>query len=332
MNFLQEFSRIDISDDVRSHSMYRKYHRKYLFELLIKVNNFPHKKSKKSRLFKLLVTICKLLVKHKNNEKYIIKIQKWFRNYKYKKIEIKRGIALFNRNLCVNECDILTTIPVKEIPNSDFISIIQNNIVYGFDTNTLGLLISKYGLKNPYTREPLNINLQFDCITLLPLHTKFGTIDFEMPNIMKTRHNSRSYSFNSGMNYETIISRRITNIFIQIQQDHGFILNIEWFTELTLYNTIDLYENIRRKIRSLTPRMRRKILSNNINCLFPRTGKYYRENNIDKHIILLQIIDILRRINSISSTTPNKCIGIILFIQSLAIVNNNCKQIFAYLI
>ena len=93
--------------------------------------------------------------KYLKNSYYANKIQKCWRKHIVQKFNITQGPAIFNRVLCNNVEDFLTTEVMKDISYYFFISFRdKDDFVYGFNIISLYNLIIKNNPTNPYTRNP----------------------------------------------------------------------------------------------------------------------------------------------------------------------------------
>ena len=85
-------------------------------------------------------------------------IQKHWKGFYYRHQIKLRGLAFFNRKLCVNEHDFYSLEPIEEIPNKLFYSFLEDGKYYGFDVRSLLMLCSP-DMENPYTRHPLELDV-----------------------------------------------------------------------------------------------------------------------------------------------------------------------------
>ena len=92
----------------------------------------------------------------------IVKIQKCFRCFLYKRYIHYHGPAFIKRMLCNNPYDFLTGDSMKDIPYNQFISFKDiDGFVYGFDIVSLyNLLIRTVGAKNPYNRNEMPLGVK----------------------------------------------------------------------------------------------------------------------------------------------------------------------------
>ena len=112
------------------------------------------KSSKKPELFSILTKYYNTYIYYKKNEASVVIVQKLIRKYLKHKDLLERGPALFVRNICENEEDIATCVPVKDIPHSSFFSFIEDGRVFGFDMRSFYQL-AKTSKDNPYTTKPI---------------------------------------------------------------------------------------------------------------------------------------------------------------------------------
>ena len=85
-----------------------------------------------------------------------IKIQKMVKGMLQRNLDKMRGPAVFNRKLCVNDCDFFSLNELISIPISQFYSFKdEDDFIYGFDILSLWQLFGqKKQAENPYNRKP----------------------------------------------------------------------------------------------------------------------------------------------------------------------------------
>lgn len=122
----------------------------------------------KSELIKRLYSFLKLSY-------YAIKIQKTFRRklvYKYLKMHGPAAMPI-NRALCMNDMDVVSMEPIKDINYHQFISYKdKDELIYGFDISTLHNLYLKSDedvIKNPYNRNKIPRSIFRDIRALIRL-------------------------------------------------------------------------------------------------------------------------------------------------------------------
>ena len=158
-----------------------------------------------------------------------------------------RGPGLKNRAICVNDTDFYTMDPISDIHYSDFFSYADaNNFVYGFDLNSLSMMLQKQKvLTNPYNRCDLDYSTGEKIIRLLGKE--------RTPN-QEIKH---SIMFLTRSKPDDV---RIRELFYTI--DHlGNYTQESWFTNLThsklKHFIMNLYEiwTFRANITAETKRM-----------------------------------------------------------------------------
>jgi hypothetical protein len=89
---------------------------------------------------------------------FISKIQRFLKQRWYRQLKETQGPAIFNRSLCNNTDDFLTTEEMREIDYFFFISVKDQEFIYGFNIISLYNLLKKTKAAsqplNPYTRNP----------------------------------------------------------------------------------------------------------------------------------------------------------------------------------
>ena len=225
-----------------------------------------------------------------------IKIQAVFRRWLVIQMNMLRGPAFNNIDLCVNDSDFSTLEPLMEIPKSNFFSITdKNNFIYGFNISSLiELLKQNYNTSNPYNREKFDNKTKNNIITLYnccfinlpgfknenapytvsnnyannlvrpirhaPPRLENNIMYDPRINTISTQEQLVQFNYIRTMRL-TPIDNRITQLFISIDQ-LGNYTNREWFSELDIRGYIRLYRALYEiwYIRSgLTNEVRRNI-------------------------------------------------------------------------
>ncbi len=161
---------------------------------------------------------------------YIKKIQKQWRKWIIYSFNKSQGPAIFNRKLCNNVDDFLTTETMNEIDYYFFISFKDNDgFIYGFNIISLYNLILKENNYNPYTRNPFNENF----IKTIKTRTIYNKI------LGKINH-----SINEQVQYKTI-DQKLNGLF-QKMDSLGNYTQSEWLTNLSSHKIrtfiIELYD------------------------------------------------------------------------------------------
>jgi hypothetical protein len=161
---------------------------------------------------------------------YALKIQQQWRKWIIISFNKSQGPAIFNRKLCNNVDDFLTTETMNEIDYYFFISFRDNDgFVYGFNIISLHNLIIKENTTNPYTRNPFSTKF----IEIIQKRTLYNKI------LGKINH-----SINEQVSYKTI-DQKINGLF-QKMDSLGNYTQSEWLTNLPSYKIkrfiIELYD------------------------------------------------------------------------------------------
>lgn len=249
---------------------------------------------------------------------YIIKIQRIFKRFLFKKLINLKGKALFNKKICVNDCDFYTLDKLEKIPLNQFVSIEINNKNFGFDICSLYNLFNKNIVNNnivfnPYTREELNckIFLQVKRIIKLSKILKLNLII----DIEDEIFNSEKIRF----------EQRVLDIF-QIIDNLGNYTYSEWFTKLDLNKNIKLFREIQDiwNYRSQLPYEKKVEI-----C--PPYGNPFRSLNVNiklVHLLNLEQIknlncDLMEELICKSVNNESKSLGAWIILTSLTLVSND---------
>jgi hypothetical protein len=250
---------------------------------------------------------------------YISKIQQKWRKYIIKSFKNTQGPAIFNRKLCNNVDDFLTTETMTDIDYYFFISYKDTDgFVYGFNIISLYTLIMKENTTNPYTRNPFNV----DFIDIIKKRTIYNKI------LGKINH-----PIQESVQYQTI-DQKLIGLFHKMD-NLGNYTQSEWLTKLPSYKLrrfiIELYDiwNYRAQ---LTPDIKLLICPPNGNPFFNiplDTIELNTNFNISmlKHYCYI-IIHLL--IHS-AVTRENQSLGAIYVLTALTIVNKEAADALPWL-
>lgn len=133
---------------------YRQYpwikERKYTIHDLISICDFFNY-SIKRKSKKIMLEECYNFLRKCH---LALKIQTLWKSHLIRRFNKTQGLAIFNRKLCNNLDDFLTTETMSEIDYYFFISIKDQDFVYGFNIISVYNLLKKNNPFNPYTRNP----------------------------------------------------------------------------------------------------------------------------------------------------------------------------------
>lgn len=164
------------------------------------------------------------------NTYYVKKIQTKWRKWIIYSFKKSQGPAIFNRKICNNVDDFLTTETMHEIDYYFFISFKdKDGFVYGFNIISLYNLIMKENFTNPYTRNPFDK----DFIDIIKKRTTYNKL------LDKVNH-----SINEQIQYQTI-DQKIIGLF-QKMDNLGNYTQSEWLTRLPSFKLkkfiLELYD------------------------------------------------------------------------------------------
>ena len=296
----------------------------------------PGNKSRKTTLFVRLCDVCRIIERASASTEAIRRVQRLVRRRREQRVRVLRGPAIHERGLCVNPSELVTTVPMTDIPDSDFISFVDGKRVYGFDTHTLSTSIAKWGPRNPYTRQDLPPSVVAACRALLCKHSRFGTPEFVFPSgAERPVRQSRSLSSPDYAPFQThALVHRAVEIFGVIEQTHGYVVSSSWLLSLTPSEAVDVSETLRRRLMALTPRARRRILpQSSIRSLFPRSARWYRSRPyIDDALVKGRVLDVFERLITEATDVATRGVGALHALRALACVSAACRSAMPYLI
>ena len=120
------------------------------------------------------------------NYSSVIKIQNNFRIYNLHKNIKLRGLACYNRGICVNQTDFYSMDDIVDIPNNEFYSYTDSNkFTYGFHIDSIWELVKKKKnrIMNPYNRDLFNENMKDQVTFLHRIKKQSIKIDKNKPSI-----------------------------------------------------------------------------------------------------------------------------------------------------
>jgi len=243
---------------------------------------------------------------------FIIKIQKVFRGNLQRLWNHYHGPALFNRKLCTNDTDFLTTEKIETLPASQFFSYQDTDkFIYGFDIISLHNLIIKSGktVKNPYNRSVI----QPEVINMLKNLIKISkALKFDIEIDIKENE----------MTNEKSLELRILDLF-QTIDSLGNYSNPSWFTSL---NAVQLVRFVRELNdiwvyrAQLSAEVKRQICPPNGDPFQHFSVSSFNINN-NINIIRKNILVILEKLVNSGSDVGNKALGAYYVLGALTIVN-----------
>ena len=267
----------------------------------------------------VLFNKVKKCMTEQNNDKYthiysIIKIQSLFRMAITNNQLKLCGPGFFNRKNMTNDTDFLTCESYNTIPYYYFFSYKDNDdFIYYFDIRSLKTLIRKSIPRNPYNRNLIPYNI------ISNMNKRI--------NYLKSKKISLSIDDDPlpDNNSPEGIKRLTNDIFIELSS-HGYIVQQEWLTTLSLHKHILLYrhlEDIWNYRAELTLETKKRIVPNN-NVFKYTVNQIYHIHDINKiRYHLLDEIDILV---SSGITDADKNLGALWVLTALTIVSPDCAS------
>lgn len=318
--------------DVRDAEIYRAHTRRALLSYLRGMRCYPGTKSRKTRLFAILRRKCRQLEYGASNASAVRRLQRFARAIGERSARHRRGPALHDRGLCANRVDLVTTVPVGDIPDRDFISVSDpaSGVVHGFDAETLARVIDRFGGKNPYTRVSLPPHVADDCRFLITSHSRFGASYFECPPAFlpsrpsppgtgrRGRENPGGAS--SALRRTQSLRRRAYAAMALVRSasaDPAGLPSAEWLLSLSPGAVIDLYERLRRRVRSLSRPSRRRLLPGlPLRRVFPRAAAWYRRH--DDASVRNCLLGVVEAIAGRADTSGGRARGALLVARAFA--------------
>lgn len=248
-------------------------------------------------IFMANLHIDKLIMLQKNIKIYLIK----------KKIKY-RGLAVFDRTLCVNETDFSSLDPLTEIDDNNFYSYMdKSKFIYGFHLDSIYELFKrkKGKIRNPYTRD------------FFPDKIRKEILNLKRMNKIENNDNQQKLCLDVMVKFKCI------DVFSKIDLQ-GYQTNINW-----LYNTsnITLKHFYKRLLNywnhklGMSRAIKNKILPGgdiiNSNANLVRSS-------MNKHKLLDKILDILNLLVSSAEDNNDRNLGCILILHALSEINSDC--------
>ena len=248
---------------------------------------------------------------------HIIKIQTIFRGYIERKINILRGPAYKNRNICTNNTDFITLENINNLHINQFFSYKDvDNFIYGFDIASINTLIdmkhnTKNCCKNPYNRN----NIPPEVLLNIKLLIKLGKV-FKKNIYLEIQDDT------SNISSQKIIELRTLSLFQNINA-LGNYSNYEWFLSLSRMKLLKLVKelcDIWNYRAQLSVETKRNICPPNGNP-FSSLSISYIYNEIDINNIRKVILEFLEKLVNSGIDSDSKSLGAYYVLASLTLVN-----------
>jgi hypothetical protein len=262
-----------------------------------------------------------------NDEIYLRSIDKinriklaW-RFHNYKKYNLLRGPALWQRNLCNNREDMYTTDSIETISPIYFFSLLDDdNFIYGFHIETIYRYIeanlNKKEINNPYNNKPISDKI-INHIKILYAYSKrqvgFKNIENELPNTP-----------------DFIIKSKVLKVFQKMDELNNYT-DIDWFLKLThmeLLKYIHLLRDLWIYRMELTDKNRLSITETGF--IFNKGPEYYKRLRF--HDLRIEIIDELEKLVFQGKTRDDQYLGSLVILSGLVDISNKCAIAYPWLV
>lgn len=250
-----------------------------------------------------------------------IKIQSLFKAWLLRRYNKMRGLALFNRRLCVNDTDVYLLDDITTIYPTDFFSMLDaDGFVYGFHIETIYKHIDmnkdKPIINNPYNQNPLTTLIVHNVRTLHSYCLKRGFIN----KIENDIPNEELYA----------VRNKTVSIFQKMDQLNNYT-NIDWFMELShhnlfrlLYNVKDLYE-YRMNLDSI-----RKMELMPEGRIFNKPRFIYKQMSFER--LQHEILDEFNILVSFSENRDDRYLGCLIILTGLVDISPNCALEYPWIV
>jgi hypothetical protein len=282
-------------------------------------------KSYKLRITGKKIDLVERLYQFLKSYKYVIKIQKVFRGFLYRKIIQLKGDGYFDRSKCVNETDFLSMDELKLISPLQFFSYTEyDGKIYGFNILSIFNLINKEKNKqpiNPYTRNIISDKVVNDVYKIICLSKICKQpISITIKNEMNEMSNKKK------------IEMKILDIF-QYINSLGNYSEPKWFLSLTkiqLYKFFRELSDIWNYRANISDETKIKICPPNGN-LFTHTERTSIFNEHNHMLLQLKISNILEKMLYTGVDNDSKVLGAYYILAALTLVSQDAATSMSWL-
>lgn len=180
---------------------------------------------------------------HFHKVRVTVNMQSYYRKKLVNRIFQLKGPALKKRTICVNDTDFYSLEPLENIEFNDFFSYTDDkNFTYGFDVNSLLILMKKPGnIKNPYNREMLS----HDVIMRITTISKLQKYMYPRKRALSIEQNNIREDVIERMKLTRLLEDddRINKLFYEIDL-LGNYTSSSWFSNLTIDSLLNLIRYI----------------------------------------------------------------------------------------
>lgn len=293
------------------------------YESIVELNYNVSQLRSIARYYKQKISGNKSQLKHRlynylKYSLYAIKVQRFFRGYICRLYISLKGPALYRRTLCVNESDFYSLDKIKNIPNHQFISFMDEGYCYGCDICSLYNWIKMKGnlSTNPYTRKKFSKTVLSNLYKLISL-AKVCNIKIR---VKLEEDEIKNLSLRKKLEYKTY------TLFSKIDE-FGIITNSQWLLDLSRYQMIrfvkELYDIFFYRA-GLTPPVKIKICPPIGNPFHGIDVKNFAGVSSDN--TLKKIISIIENFISKGRDRESKVLGCYYVLGALTLVNESAKE------
>ena len=262
------------------------------------------------------------------NSVSLLNIQRVFRGYLQRKLNMLRGPALKKRGICTNDADFYTMDDMAEIPTSQFYSYKdEDGFVYGFNILSIHNLIMKESdrPKNPYNRNEFSNKIKEDIKRIIKISRIMkAPVEIEIKQeILDPRKR---------------MEMKILELF-QLMNSYGNYANSEWFTNLSRIDNIRFARelvDIWNYRAQLTPAKKMEICPPHGT---PFLGTPYHINvatninlnNLTNDTLIRFNVQIIENLIRTSIDADNKTLGALYVLSALTLVSYEARNAMPWL-
>lgn len=273
-------------------------------------------------LSKFLKTYMTCIIEEEKLKKVQRQIRYWINNSKMK----VQGPAINNPKICNNETDFYSFDKLEDIPKKYFFSFkCKDNFIYGFHIESLIYLINDGGLssttRNPYNRNIIN-KLSIEKATNLWNDLKKNKDNKEVSSYIKIEESS---------DIRIRVRSKCLSTFQKIDF-YGYHTDINWVLNLSLNRLRYLYRSIANYWNykaHLTQQLKIRIYPDG--TLFTDREFLQINRQINKYVIMEEIINKIDKIVSSANNDDDKNTGCILVLMSISDIVRECSTANAWL-
>ena len=258
--------------------------------------------------------------------------------YKCKRAIVSRwlrlhGPALCDRKSCVNDMDLMGD-DVEDIPMDQLFSFQESGFVYAFDIATFSSIIVKgfpRRTTNPYTREPIPIEVLKEYKRLLALSTMLGRV-FSVVHSVNAEQVSQHRTVENGVvNVEVPMTMEEIDFEISstmyIADSYGYYTNPVWVTSMTVDNLKrfmdDMVEIFTYRANLSRNSMMRIVHPSGLLVPNPQTFRSWLRSEMDARVIKQKASELMKKLVMSGAERSDRELGTIYMLTALTL---RCSQ------